>query len=88
MSNTNCKYFCQCAPLRTNSDGSVDYYWQKQPCGAGTLWNTAINVCDHAYNVDENCVGKLYLTVLFSPFRLQISYSHHIAYFIYLPIKR
>lgn len=50
-SNSNCKQFCQCAPLTTNTDGSVEYYWQRMDCPSGTLWSDALKICDHDYNV-------------------------------------
>jgi len=54
-SGSNCASFCQCAPLRTNSDGSIDYYWASHDCPEGTLWSKEKRICDHSYNV--NC-GK------------------------------
>ena len=55
LPGSNCSAFCQCAPLRTNADGSVDYYWVRQPCAPGTLWSQSLLTCDHAANVQ--CTG-------------------------------
>lgn len=55
----DCTSFCQCAPLRTNVDGSKDYYWQRMPCPSDTLYDINNNVCDHSINV-QCTVGKSY----------------------------
>ena len=57
-----CTAFCQCAPLRTNTDGSVDYYWVRQPCAPGTLWSQSLLTCDHAANVQ--CIGMNFAYVI------------------------
>ena len=55
VNGSECQSFCQCAHLKTNIDGSVEYYWVKHNCPAGTLWDQAILTCDHASNV--KCQG-------------------------------
>ena len=60
MLGSQCGSFCQCTTLRTNEDGSVDYYWQKQTCPAGTLFNGIYGphgICDHTHNV--KCFGGM-----------------------------
>ena len=58
LPGSGCASFCQCATLRTNPDGTIDYHWVEQPCARGTLWDQTLLTCDHAYNV--NCQGSVF----------------------------
>ena len=51
MPGSDCKAYCQCTALRTNRDGSIEYYWQRQNCPSGTIWNGNFPtpVCDFSY---------------------------------------
>lgn len=51
MPGTGCTFFCQCAPKGWGPNFQMQYYWQKMPCAPGTKWNSARNICDHAYLV-------------------------------------
>lgn len=56
MAGSDCMSFCQCSFKRLNADGSIEYYWQRHECPAGTLWSVALTTCNHAYMVD--CGGE------------------------------
>ncbi|XP_060560448.1 uncharacterized protein LOC132720338 [Ruditapes philippinarum] len=47
LHGTNCEQFCQCAHESTELDGSVKHYWVEHSCGAGTLFDESISVCNH-----------------------------------------
>lgn len=63
LHGSDCSAFCQCSPLITHEDGSVEYYWVRHDCSPGTLWSQDLLTCDHWYNVQ--CSGKGLFTANF-----------------------
>lgn len=58
MFGTNCTKFCHCAYLTTNDDGSVEYYWEQQPCAPGTRWDGLGLNGTCLFSNDVQCLGK------------------------------
>ena len=97
MPGTGCASFCQCAPLRTNVDGTIDYYWARQDCPATTLFDESINVCNHADQVScgstngpksKSCFNALYGNTLHLSLKNYIkNKTEHIYYWFRLVNK-
>ena len=85
-SGTDCSKFCQCAPLRTNIDGSVDYYWQEQSCPATTQFDESTGVCNHEVNVqcNDGTYRVLHVCVTFIDLYVNIYTYVHTTPFLFL----